>query len=106
MARHRPFLHLRFHRLFAVMKFNSLLLSLYCLLGTLTPHPARAQEQPTRIAITADASLLLCTREQARAALSTEDDFIRALSEFDRASRAKAETVSRSEFLKFISDQA
>lgn len=89
------------------MKSNSLLLlTLCCVLGTFTPHPARAQEQPTRITITTDASLLLSTREQARAALSTEDDFIRALSEFDRASRAKAETVSRSEFLKFIADQA
>jgi hypothetical protein len=45
--------------------------------------------------------------EAGRKALGMEDDFIRTLSDFDRAARVKAEQpVSREQFLKFIEGEA
>lgn len=57
----------------------------------------------TEFAVTSDTLLELSGTNDARQALLTEDHFIRALSEFDRAARLKSEQpVSREQFLKFI----
>jgi len=55
------------------------------------------------LAITKHSALRLSTVGEARLALAAEDDFIRALSEFDRASRMKVEAPpTREEFLKLL----
>jgi len=54
-------------------------------------------------AVSTDSVVESSSDAEARRALTTEDDFIRALSDFDRAARLKSETpVSRAQFLKFI----
>jgi len=56
--------------------------------------------------ITTNSVVTLGSREEARKAITSEDDFIRALSDFDRAARMKSETpVSRAEFLKLIGEE-
>jgi hypothetical protein len=53
-------------------------------------------------AVTTNSSVVLGSREEGRKALMTEDDFIRALSDFDRAARMKSESpVTRAQFLDF-----
>ena len=66
---------------------------------------ARASVVAAQFAVTSNSVLVLSTREAAGRALATEDDFIRALSEFDRASRTKSEEISRAEFLKFVAGE-
>lgn len=51
--------------------------------------------------------LVFASAEQARAALNVRDDFVTALSPFDRASRLKSDQpVDESTYLKFIGEQA
>lgn len=58
-------------------------------------------------AVSTNASLVLVSREEGRKALMIEDDFVRALSDFDRASRMKSESsVTRTQFLDFAGGEA
>lgn len=58
-------------------------------------------------AVTTNSLLVLGSREEARQALTSEDDFIRALSDFDRAARMKSESpVTRAQFLDFVGGEA
>jgi hypothetical protein len=57
--------------------------------------------------VTSNTVVVVAGMDAAREALGTEDDFIRALSDFDRASRMKSEQPpSRGQFLKFIQGEA
>lgn len=57
--------------------------------------------------VTSKAVVVLADLDEARKALGTEDEFIRSLSDFDRAARVKSEQlVSPEEFLEFITGQA
>jgi hypothetical protein len=68
-------------------------------LAMLTPLSLSAAE----LAVTTNSVLVLGSREEARKALMAEDDFIRALSDFDRAARMKSESpVTRAQFLDFV----
>jgi len=71
-------------------------------LPSLSPALAACEFQ-----IVSNSVVVLPDVDTARKALRIEDDFIRALSDFDRAARMKSEQpVSREEFLKFIEDEA
>jgi hypothetical protein len=76
----------------------------YLFLALLLLPPALAASE---FHIVSNSVVVLADVDVARKALRIEDDFIRALSEFDRASRMKSEQpVSRDEFLKFIEGEA
>jgi len=76
----------------------------YLFLKLLLLPPALAASE---FHIVSNSVVVLADVDAARKALRIEDDFIRALSEFDRASRMKSEQpVSREEFLKFIEGEA
>jgi hypothetical protein len=70
------------------------------LLLSATLHAAEFQ-------VASNTVVVLAGVEAGRKALGTEDDFIRTLSDFDRAARVKSEQpVSREHFLKFIEGEA
>jgi len=78
----------------------ALALACFALSGAAMVHAAE-------FSVTKDSVLRLASIDEARVALATEDDFIRALSEFDRASRMKsAEPPSKEEFVKFIAGES
>jgi hypothetical protein len=59
------------------------------------------------LAVATNSVLVLGSREEARTALMAEDDFIRALSDFDRAARMKSESpVTRAQFMDFVGGEA
>jgi hypothetical protein len=62
--------------------------------------------QAAEFAVSTNSVVVLSSGAEARQALTAEDDFIRALSDFDRAARMKSETpVSRAQFLKFVEEE-